>query len=75
VVAVQDSEPLLRDLVASEGYGFPVLMDPGGMGVSYGISVIPTLVLIDASGNIATKVSRLLTAGELAVLVEDLAGR
>ena len=74
-VAVQDGEEAIGALMDTGGFNFPLMLEPGGMAAGYGISVIPTLVIIDPSGNVAKEVSQTLTAEELAKLVSDVAAR
>jgi thiol-disulfide isomerase/thioredoxin len=53
-VAYQDDPPAVRDLVQQEGYSVPVLEDLDGTAAeSWGVSAIPTLVLIDSGGRLA----------------------
>jgi hypothetical protein len=72
VVAVGDTDAAIRDLMTSGGYSFPLMLDPGNMGVAYGIDVIPTLVIIRPSGTVVKSMSAVVTADALAALVGDL---
>jgi hypothetical protein len=72
VVAVGDTDAAIRDLMASGGYTFPLMLDPGNIGAGYGVSVIPTLVIIRPSGKVFKSMSEVVTAEALADLVGDL---
>jgi hypothetical protein len=72
VVAVGDSDAAIRDFVSSGGYSFPVVLDPGNVGAAYGISVIPTLVIIRPSGIVVKSMSEIVSADALAAMVGDL---
>jgi peroxiredoxin len=72
VIGVGDSEDALRQMVASGGYKFPLIVDTANVAAMYGISVIPTVVLIDPSGKVAKSLSEVLTADSLANLVQGL---
>ncbi len=74
-MAVGDTDAAIRDLMTSGGYSFPLMLDSGNVGGGYGISVIPTLVLIDSSGNFVKSTSGVVTADALAALVGDVASR
>ena len=74
-VAVGDSDAAIRDLMVTGGFGFPLMLDPGDVTIEYGISVIPTLVLIDASGKVVRTMSEVIGADALADLVSDLSSQ
>lgn len=75
VVAVGDSDAAIRDYMTAGGYGFPLMLDPGGVAAGYGISVIPTLVIIRPSGKVFKSMSEVVSADALADMVSDLASQ
>lgn len=74
-MAVGDSEPAIRQLMTSGGYAFPLMIDGGSVAAAYDISVIPTLFVIDAQGEIRESISGMVSADDLVGITADLVQR
>lgn len=62
----------MQELVATEGYAFPVLLDPGDIGSAYRVRYVPTLFLIDPDGRVAERIVGAVDLARLIELVDDL---
>ena len=71
-VAVDDSEEAMRALMAENGWTFPVMFDGNRAASAYGISAIPTTVVIDSEGRIATRLMGGTTAAKLSAVIDGL---
>ena len=54
------------------GYTFPVMLDIDEVYKEYGVSAIPTIVIIDAEGQIADTMVGAATADELSAAIAGL---
>ncbi len=71
-VAVNDDEADIRALMADNGWTFPVMLDVNRAADAYGVSAIPTTVIIDAEGQIAQRLVGGTTAAKLSSLVDGI---
>lgn len=71
-MAVGDTVEAMQAFMARGGWSFPVVMAADELAFSYGISAIPTTVLIDSDGRIVDTIVGVVNAGKLASLVEGL---
>ncbi len=71
-VAVKDSRDALESVLAAEGWTFPVMFDGNSAASAYGVTAIPTTVVIDAEGHIAKRIVGGTTAAELSLVVDGL---
>ena len=73
-VAPASSEGTLRDLVMSGHYTLPVVLDDGSVASAYKLRYVPTLYVIDASGNLVQRLVGGTDFAKLNKLVDDLSG-
>jgi thiol-disulfide isomerase/thioredoxin len=73
-VAVNDAEADIRVFMNQNGFTFPVMLDGGGVAGAYGVSAIPTTVVVDSEGFIAKRIVGGTTAEALSLIVDGLAG-
>jgi hypothetical protein len=71
-VAPQNNEGGMRDLIGSEGYSFPVLLDGGDIGSDYRIRYVPTLFAIDAEGTFTERIVGAVDFARLSGIADDL---
>lgn len=71
-VAVSDTEADIRGLVTGEGWTFPVMLDGDRAAGAYGVTAIPTTVVIDAEGNIVKRLVGGTTAAKLSLVIDGL---
>ena len=71
-LAVNDSEEAMQAFMEAGDFSFPVMLDVDEVYRAYGISGIPTLVLVDAEGHIVDTIVGGATADELASMIEAL---
>lgn len=71
-MAVGDTEAAMRDFMATGGWTFPVLMCPDEVFLAYGGQYIPTVFVLDREGRIVASPDGLVTAEQLARLVDGL---
>jgi cytochrome c biogenesis protein CcmG, thiol:disulfide interchange protein DsbE len=72
VIAVQDTEAAVRNVLAQGPYELPVLLDPDGtIAADYRVVGVPTAVVLDAEGNIRETKVGLTTAVELETMVQS----
>ncbi len=64
----------MRALLAGGGYQLPVIMDPSSLvGGQYGLSAVPTIVIVDPLGKIANVHLGGLSSADLSALVNGSA--
>ena len=71
-VAVQDSEEDLSALMADNGWTFPVMFDGTAAAYAYGVTSIPTTVVIDPEGHIVKKTVGGTTAAKLSLVIDGI---
>jgi thiol-disulfide isomerase/thioredoxin len=71
-VAVQDSQDDLRTLMADNDWTFPVLYDGTSAADAYGVTAIPTTVVIDSEGRIAKRIVGGTTAAKLSLVIDGI---
>ncbi len=71
-MAVGDTAEAMQAFMGRGGWSFPVVMAVDELAFSYGISAIPTTVIIDSKGRIVDTIVGVVKADKLASLVEDL---
>lgn len=74
VVAPARDKEGMQDLVASNGYSFPVLLDEGAASSAYRIRYVPTLFVIDGEGRIAERIVGAVDYARLTRLLDELSG-
>jgi cytochrome c biogenesis protein CcmG, thiol:disulfide interchange protein DsbE len=66
LIAVQDTDAAVRNVLADGPYDLPVLMDPqGSIAADYRITGVPTAVVLDADGRLVQTKVGMTTAAEL----------
>ncbi len=73
-VAVNDSEADIRAFMSQNGLTFPVMLDEDGAADAYGVTAIPTTVVVDAEGFVAKRLIGGTTADALSLIIDGLAG-
>ena len=73
-VVVSDSEADIRAFMSENDLTFPVMLDGDSAANAYGVSAIPTTVIVDSEGRIAKKLIGGTTADALSQIVDGLAG-
>ena len=73
-IAVQDSEDDMQALMAENGWTFPVLYDADSAAAAYGVTAVPTTVVIDAEGRIVKRIFGGTTADELSAVIDGITG-
>ena len=73
-VAPANNESGMRNLVMEGGYTFPILLDQGDVGSAYKVRYVPTLFVIDASGNLVDQVVGATDFATLNEIVDGLSG-
>jgi thiol-disulfide isomerase/thioredoxin len=73
-VTVNDSEADIRAFISENGLTFPVMLDGDSAANAYGVSAIPTTVIVDSEGRIAKKLIGGTTADALSSIIDGLAG-
>jgi cytochrome c biogenesis protein CcmG/thiol:disulfide interchange protein DsbE len=71
-VAVGDSEEDIRALMADNGWTFPMMLDGDAAADAYGVSAIPTTLVIDSRGHITKRLVGATTAAQLSLLTDGL---
>jgi thiol-disulfide isomerase/thioredoxin len=71
-VAVQDSQDDLRALMADSEWTFPVMYDGTDAADTYGVTAIPTTVVIDAEGRIVKRMVGGTTAAKLSLVIDGI---
>jgi cytochrome c biogenesis protein CcmG/thiol:disulfide interchange protein DsbE len=71
-VAVRDTQDALESVSAAEGWTFPVMFDGNSAASAYGVTAIPTTVVIDFEGRIAKRIVGGTTAAELSLVIDGL---
>jgi cytochrome c biogenesis protein CcmG/thiol:disulfide interchange protein DsbE len=71
-LAVNDTADSLRSVLDSEGWIFPVVFDGDRAASAYGVTAIPTTLVIDAEGRIAMRVVGGTTAAKLSAAIDEL---
>ncbi len=73
LVALNDKESDIRGFLDNGGWSLPVLIDgPGEIAAAYGISGVPTAVVIDSQGNIGNTKIGGATVDDLVALVDTV---
>lgn len=73
-VAVSDSESDMRAFMSDNGLTFPVMLDGDSTANAYGVTAIPTTVIVDSEGRIAKRLIGGTTAEILSSIIDGLAG-
>jgi len=73
-VDVSDAESDIRAFMSENGLTFPVMLDGDSAANAYGVSAIPTTVIVDPEGRIAKRLVGGTTADALSLIVDGLAG-
>ncbi len=73
VVQPKDKAAMLR-LMADGGYTVPAMVDDAGLGRSYGLRYVPSLVVLDQRGATATSVVGEIDVLRLSRILDDLTG-
>ena len=55
-IAVNDSEDAAVGFMKEHGLGFPIVIDDGSLGASWGISGVPTTIFINSDGQEADRI-------------------
>jgi cytochrome c biogenesis protein CcmG/thiol:disulfide interchange protein DsbE len=71
-IAVNDTQDALKSVLTDKGWTFPVMFDGDSAASAYGVTAIPTTVVIDAQGHIVKRIIGGTTAAELALLIDGL---
>lgn len=71
-VAVNDTQDSLKSVLAAEGWTFPVMFDGDNAADAYGVTAIPTTVVIDTEGHIVKRVVGGTTAAALSLVIDGL---
>lgn len=71
-MAVSDSAAAMRTFMDRGGWAFPVMMCPDEIAISYEVQYIPAVFVLDSQGRIAARPDGLVTAEQLAQLVDGL---
>jgi 5'-3' exonuclease len=66
------SEDAARGFIASAGLSYPNVKDDGVVAIQYRATSLPTLVVIDPSGNIVTLASKVFTERELRAQIDGV---
>jgi thiol-disulfide isomerase/thioredoxin len=69
---VNDSQEAIRELVTSNGWTFPVMLNADSAASAYGVRFIPTVVVVDSEGRIAEKIVGGTNASDLSLLIDGL---
>jgi len=73
-VAPASQEGGMRGLIMSGGYQFPLMLDQGDVGEAYKVRYVPTLFVIDSSGNLVDRYIGATDFTKLNEFVDSLAG-
>jgi thiol-disulfide isomerase/thioredoxin len=72
-VSLGESEEVVRDFVAKRPFAYPVLVDPADtIATSYGLFVLPTVVLLDRDGTVLYLREGISTASRLRSAVDEI---
>lgn len=71
-VAVSDPEADIRAFMTENGLTFPVMLEGDSAANAYGVSAIPTTVIVDSEGQIAKKLIGGTTADALSLIIDGL---
>jgi len=73
-VAPASHESGMRGLIMEGGYQFPLMLDQGDVGDAYKVRYVPTLFVIDASGNLVERYIGATDFAQLNEFVDSLSG-
>lgn len=71
-VNVSDSEEDIRAFMSENGLSFPLMLDGDSAADAYGVTAIPTTVVVDAEGHIAKRLIGGTTADNLSLVIDGL---
>ena len=71
---VGDTAPAMQQFMSSGGWHFPVALLSDQVAASYGVTKIPTLVVIRPAGRILKVIVGGVSAADLTQMVDDLTG-
>ena len=71
-VDVSDTEEDIRAFMTGNGLSFPLMLDGDSAANAYGVTAIPTTVIIDAEGRIAQRLIGGTTAAKLSLVIDGL---
>ena len=71
-MAVSDTKDAMKQFLKAGGWDFPVMMCPDEVAMAYEVQYIPAVFILDSNGQIAASPDGLVTADDLAELVEGL---
>lgn len=71
-MAVSDTAEAMQAFMARGGWSFPVTLVADELAMRYGISAIPTLVVIDSGGRVVDTMLGVVSADRLASIVDGL---
>ena len=74
-VALNDTADAIGQVLVSGGVTIPVMLGPGTMGSDYDISAIPTTFVLNSAGTVVKRITGVVQADDLAVILDDLAGQ
>jgi cytochrome c biogenesis protein CcmG, thiol:disulfide interchange protein DsbE len=71
-VGVNDTQASLQSVLAERGWTFPVMYDGDSAADAYGVTAIPTTVVIDTEGHIVKRTVGGTTAADLSLVIDGL---
>lgn len=71
-VDVGDFEDDIRAFMSENGFSFPIMLEGDSAANAYGVTAIPTTVIVDAEGNIAKRLIGGTTADDLSLIIDGL---
>jgi len=71
-IAVNDTEDALKSVLGEKGWVFPVMFDGDSAADAYGVTAIPTTVVIDTEGHIVKRTVGGTTAADLSLVIDGL---
>ena len=74
VVAPENNESGMRNLVMEGGYTLPILLDEGDVGNAYKVRYVPTLFVVDSAGTLVDRVVGATDFNQLNEIVDGLGG-